>query len=106
MQFRVVQAVASDTTTPPQFLVLPTVAPIPTHQRTRALALVEEMSMYWDGPAAAMLGTLDSEGNAEHKRWADPVSEKPDVGDTEIWELYNTNPDAHTMHIHQSSSGA
>ena len=101
MQFRVVQAVAADPTTPPRFLVLPTVAPLPTPRRTRALALVEEMSMDWDGPAAAMLGTLDSEGNPEPMLWADPVSENPDVGDTEVWELYNMTADAHPMHIHE-----
>ena len=101
MQFRVVQAVAADTTTPPRFLVLPTVAPLPTPRRTRALALVEEMSMDWDGPAAAMLGTLDSEGNPEPMLWADPVSENPNVGDTEVWELYNMTADAHPMHIHE-----
>ena len=65
MQFRVVPAVAPDPTTPPQFLVLPAITPLPTPQRTRALALVEMMSMYWDGPAEAMLGTVDSDGNIE-----------------------------------------
>ncbi len=101
MQFRVVPAVAPDPTTPPQFLVLPRIAPLPTPQRTRALALVEMMSMHWDGPAEAMLGTVDSEGKIEHKMWADPVSENPNVGDTELWELYNTTADAHPMHIHE-----
>ena len=33
--------------------------------------------------------------------WADPVSENPNVGDTEVWELYNTTADAHPMHIHE-----
>ena len=101
MQFQVVPPVAPDPTTPPQFLVLPAITPLPTPQRTRALALVEMMSMYWDGPAEAMLGTVDSDGNVEHKMWADPVSENPNVGDTELWELYNTTADAHPMHIHE-----
>jgi spore coat protein A len=101
MQFRVVPAVASDPTTPPDALVLPAITPLPAPARTRALALVEEMSMHWDGPAAAMLGTVDSDGNAEPKMWADPVSENPSVGDTEVWELYNTTADAHPMHIHE-----
>ena len=101
LQFRVVPAVASDPTTPPQFLVLPAITPIPASQRTRALALVEEMSMYWDGPAAAMLGTVDSDGNAEHKMWSDPVSENPQVGDTEVWEFFNVTADAHPMHVHE-----
>jgi FtsP/CotA-like multicopper oxidase with cupredoxin domain len=101
MQFRVVPAVAPDPTTPPQFLVLPVLTPLPTPQRTRALALVEMMSMHWDGPAEAMLGTVDSDGDIEHKMWADPVSENPNVGDTELWELYNATADAHPMHIHE-----
>jgi FtsP/CotA-like multicopper oxidase with cupredoxin domain len=101
LQFRVVPAVASDPTTPPQFLVLPAITPAPASQRTRALALVEEMSMHWDGPAAAMLGTVDSDGNAEHKMWSDPVSENPQVGDTEVWEFFNVTADAHPMHVHE-----
>ena len=101
LQFRVVPAIAPDPTTPPQFLVLPAITPVPTSQRTRALALVEEMSMYWDGPAAAMLGTVDSDGNAEHKMWSDPVSENPQVGDTEVWEFFNVTADAHPMHVHE-----
>jgi FtsP/CotA-like multicopper oxidase with cupredoxin domain len=59
------------------------------------------MSLYWDGPAEAMLGIVNSDGNVEHKMWADPVSENPNVGDTELWELYNTTADAHPMHIHE-----
>jgi FtsP/CotA-like multicopper oxidase with cupredoxin domain len=68
--------------------------------RTRRLALVEEMSMQWDGPAAAMLGTVEG-GIPEPRLWADGVTENPNVGDTEVWELYNTTADAHPMHIHE-----
>jgi FtsP/CotA-like multicopper oxidase with cupredoxin domain len=101
MQFRVVPAVAPDPTTPPQFLVLPAIAPFPAPARTRPLALLEQASLYWDGPAEAMLGTVDTNGNATHKMWADPVSENPSPGDTEVWELYNGTADAHPMHIHE-----
>ena len=101
MQFRVGPAAAADPTTPPQFLVLPPVTPLPAPVRTRRLALLEEMSMYWDGPAAAMLGTVDSDGNATHHMWADPASENPSVGDTEVWEFYNFTADAHPMHVHE-----
>ena len=31
----------------------------------------------------------------------DPVTENPGVGDTEVWEFYNTTADAHPMHIHE-----
>jgi FtsP/CotA-like multicopper oxidase with cupredoxin domain len=101
LQFRVVPAVAADPSTPPQFLVLPAIAPLPASARTRPLALLEQASLYWDGPAEAMLGTVDTEGTPTHKMWADPVSENPSPGDTEVWELYNGTADAHPMHIHE-----
>jgi spore coat protein A len=101
MAFNVGPALASDPTTPPRFLVLPAITPLPTPVTTRPLALMEEMSMFWDGPAAAMLGNVGSDGFPEHKMWADPVSENPDVGDTETWEFYNFTADAHPMHVHE-----
>jgi spore coat protein A len=33
--------------------------------------------------------------------WMDAVTENPAVGDTEVWEYYNTTADAHPMHIHE-----
>lgn len=101
MQFRVVPAVAPDPTTPPMFLQLPAIAPLPAPVTTRPLALMEEMSMYWDGPAAAMLGNVDGDGVPMHQMWMDPVSENPNVGDTEVWEFYNFTADAHPMHVHE-----
>ena len=62
--------------------------------------LLEEMSMHWDGPAAAMLGVMNG-GNPESKMWADSITENPNVGDTEVWEFYNFTADAHPMHIHE-----
>jgi FtsP/CotA-like multicopper oxidase with cupredoxin domain len=35
------------------------------------------------------------------KLWADPVTENPAVGSTEVWEFYNTTGDAHPMHVHE-----
>ncbi|CAK9271596.1 unnamed protein product [Sphagnum jensenii] len=32
--------------------------------------------------------------------WSDPVTEKPVLGATEVWEFINFTPDAHPMHIH------
>jgi len=101
MQFRVIPAVAPDPTTPPQFMALPAIAPLPEPVTTRKLALIEMMSNVHDGPSEAMLGNVDGDGIAEHKMWADPVSENPNVGDTEDWELYNFTADAHPMHIHE-----
>ena len=101
MEFRVVPAPAPDPTTPPQFLVLPAIAPLPVETNTRPLALIELVSDVHDGPSEAVLGNVDADGNAVHKMWADPISENPSVGDTEVWELYNFTEDAHPMHIHE-----
>jgi FtsP/CotA-like multicopper oxidase with cupredoxin domain len=99
-EFRVVPAVAPDPTTPPQFLVLPAIAPLPAPATTRPLALIEMMSNVHDGPSEAVLGNVES-GMAMDKHWAEPVSENPTVGDTEVWELYNFTADAHPMHVHE-----
>ena len=32
--------------------------------------------------------------------WMDPTTEKPVLGTTEIWEIYNTTADAHPIHLH------
>ncbi len=102
MQFNVVPALSLDRTTPPEFLQLPVITPLPAPVTTRPLALMEEMSMAWDGPAAAMLGTVNAAtGTAMHKMWMDPITENPNVGDTEIWEFYNFTADAHPMHVHE-----
>jgi FtsP/CotA-like multicopper oxidase with cupredoxin domain len=101
MQFRVRPAVAADPTTPPQFLVLPAIAPLPAPTNTRKLALLEKASDFWDGPAEAQLGTVDENGNGLAKMWAEDVTENPNTGDTELWEFYNGTADAHPMHIHE-----
>ncbi len=101
MEFRVGPALTVDKTTPAPFLVLPPVTPLPAEVRTRPLALIEMMSMHYDGPAEAMLGTVGSDGMPAHSMWMDPVTENPAVGDTEVWELYNFTADAHPMHVHE-----
>ncbi|HEX6417344.1 MAG TPA: multicopper oxidase [Acidimicrobiales bacterium] len=106
MQFRVVPAAEADDSTPPRFLRLPAAAPLPPETVTRPLALLEEESAFTDGPAAALLGTLDGDPNADAAvpgplLWSDPVTENPAVGATEVWELYNASADAHPMHIHE-----
>ena len=32
--------------------------------------------------------------------WHSPTTENPDLGDTEIWEIYNATGDAHPVHLH------
>jgi FtsP/CotA-like multicopper oxidase with cupredoxin domain len=107
MQFRVVPVLAADPTTPPQFLVLPPIAPLPVETNTRRLALIEKMSEFFeDSPAEALLGTVDGDPNVApgvltKRLWMDPVTENPAIGDTEVWEIYNATADAHPMHIHE-----
>jgi len=103
MRFDVVPAVAPDPTTPPQFLKLPAIAPLPASTNTRKLLLAELTSPFFgDVPVETRLGVVDSTtGNYVVKKWADAVTENPGVGDTEIWEFYNTTVDAHPMHIHE-----
>jgi FtsP/CotA-like multicopper oxidase with cupredoxin domain len=107
MQFNVVPALAPDPTTPPQFLVLPPITPLPVETVTRPLALIEKMGMGADsgggmveGPLEALLGTVNA-GLPSEKMWMEPVTENPAVGATEVWEFYNTTGDAHPMHVHE-----
>jgi len=99
MEFRVVAATSKDKTAPPQRLVLPRVEKL-TGGTEKPLALLEEMSMFFDAPVAALLGTM-SGGVPTAKMWASPVTENPKVGETQIWEFYNFTADAHPIHIHE-----
>ena len=107
MQFRVVPAVDRDDSTPPRFLQLPAIEPLPAESRTRALALIEKMGMgvgedgnELEGPVEALLGTVE-DGVPVEALWMDTVTENPGPGDTEVWELYNVTGDAHPMHVHE-----
>jgi spore coat protein A len=113
MQFRVVPAVAPDPSTPPQFLQLPAITPLPAATVTRQLALLEEAGIGYDadgieveGPVEALLGTVAGDPNVApgvwtKRLWMDTVTENPAVGATEIWEIYNATGDAHPMHVHE-----
>lgn len=107
MAFNVVPAVAPDPTTPPQFLILPPIVPLPPETVTRPLALIEKMGMGYDslgdpleGPVEALLGTVEA-GIKVERKWMEPVTENPALGATEMWEFYNTTGDAHPMHVHE-----
>jgi FtsP/CotA-like multicopper oxidase with cupredoxin domain len=107
LEFRVVPATAVDDSTPARFLQLPPISPLPPSTVTRPLALIEEMSRFFDdAPAEAELGTIAGDPNVEGapwtvRPWRDRVTENPAVGATEMWELYNTTGDAHPIHIHE-----
>lgn len=116
MQFNVVSALAADPTTPPMFLQLPTIVPLPPATVTRPLALIEKMGMGVDalgapveGPLEALLGTVGPDsispatpaGVWTERMWMEPITENPAVGATEVWEFYNATGDAHPMHVHE-----
>ncbi|MBS4095351.1 MAG: multicopper oxidase domain-containing protein [Sulfuricella sp.] len=114
MQFRVVAATGRDTSTPPERLKLPAIPALAPVTRTRQVSLNEMGSMMLVDPVSgepiapmsAMLGTVAADPasgmlTGVHKMWGDPVSETPQAGTTEIWEIYNFTEDAHPIHVHQ-----
>jgi FtsP/CotA-like multicopper oxidase with cupredoxin domain len=107
LEFRVGPAIDVDDSTPPRFLQLPAVTPLPPETVTRPLALLEETStVFEDAPTRALLGTVAGNPNVApgvwtKRLWSDPVTENPAVGTTEVWEIYNASADAHPIHVHE-----
>jgi spore coat protein A, manganese oxidase len=58
--------------------------------RTRRLTLNENLN-----PKAESLGML-----LNNTPWHAPITEKPELGSTEIWELVNLTDDVHPIHLH------
>ena len=128
MQFRVKAAMGPDPSTRVAQLVLPAPEELGTESGTRKLSLNEDESatvfvkvdeegeyildngnlveVAADnpfaapfGPTSARLGTLEG-GFPVPKFWMDAITENPNLGDTEVWEIYNFTADAHPIHIH------
>jgi FtsP/CotA-like multicopper oxidase with cupredoxin domain len=72
--------------------------------RVRRVALFEGKDEF--GRLQPLLGTaepeVDAEGNAVTGAiaWHSPTTERPALGSTEIWEIYNATGDAHPVHLH------
>jgi spore coat protein A, manganese oxidase len=106
MRFKVLSPAGQDTSLPPNQLALPAYTPLGSADGTRRVSLNEMMSMdFADAPIAAILGTVNLTDPANpvgiHQMWADPITENPMVGSTEIWEIYNFTVDAHPIHLHE-----
>jgi spore coat protein A, manganese oxidase len=103
MQFRVVPLLSKDESKDPAKLSLPAVRPLPPATNTRQVSLNEEGSAVprFDGPIAALLGVLDGPGDPIPLGWDDEITENPELGAVEIWEMYNFTEDAHPIHIHE-----
>lgn len=70
---------------------LPTLSPT----KTRAVIAFNSRDVTHDRNRE-LLGTLEEGTNF----WHDPVTEVIEKGTTEVWEIYNTGPVAHPIHIH------
>jgi spore coat protein A len=90
MQLRVAQTPMPDPSSLPPALRPIIRTPESSAVLTRKLTL-EELDNYAEEP---MIHLLDG------KRWHEPVSEKPVLDSTEIWEFLNLTEDAHPIHLH------
>ena len=74
---------------------------IPAGTPTRRILLFEGVDAL--GRLMTMLGPVDTDpvtGQQGTLTFKDPITERPAVGTTEIWEFYNTTVDAHPVHMH------
>jgi len=91
MMFRVVEPGGPDTSSVPE-----AIAEVPTLDQVdavRTLTLIEVEDPQSGQPLGVFL---------DGKRWGEPgnVTELPQIGTTEIWELVNLTDDAHPIHLH------
>jgi bilirubin oxidase len=101
MRFTVGALIGTDTSEIPSELPAP---PKPGAETfTRQVSLNEEESSFpgFDGPVAALLGTLNPNGTGNALGWDDPITENPETGAIEVWEMHNFTVDAHPIHIHE-----
>jgi spore coat protein A, manganese oxidase len=95
MAFRVSKPLdnAYPLTTLPATLRAP-IAPLQTTLPARQLLMFEGEDEF--DRLKASLGTVEDGPLG----WMDDITENPAHHSTEIWEIYNTTPDAHTIHLH------
>jgi len=78
---------------------------------TRSLVLIEQEDPYSTAPVVVLLNNTSYDGLNPYNNQPLPdslpfnkrsvyVTELPQVGSTEIWEIVNMTPDAHPIHIH------
>ena len=114
MAFDVVPYWGIDTSTPGRYLRMKPQPKLPAPVRTRRLATTMSFHNVNEDPAPyashTMLGVLHGEpGGKMHIQdtmWSDPVTENPQPGDVEDWEIYNLVQDApvpHPIHIHETA---
>jgi spore coat protein A, manganese oxidase len=97
MQFRVTKPLSNVRDTQMPTDLRPVAGPVPalTTTRSRRLLLFEGTDGF--GRLRPLLGTPAAGG----LDWFAPITEKPALGSTEVWEVFNSTPDAHPIHIHE-----
>jgi len=90
MQFRVAAKTVPDVTSLPPALRLYEKIPESRAVKTRRLTLDERMDLVQQSMGMLLNNTP----------WHMPVTEKPVLGTTEIWELVNLTEDSHPIHLH------
>jgi spore coat protein A, manganese oxidase len=89
---------------------LPSIQPFGDADNTRDVTLSERVSSVVgvDGqpltrdvdPVGPIVGLLGSAAEGP-LHWADPVTEEPRLGSTEVWRIANLTGDTHAVHLHQ-----
>ena len=103
MAFRVSKPLSGVADRPIPKNLRPLLGPVPVLAapvRTRKILLFEGTDTM--NRLQTMGGIVDSSRPALNGTlvFADPITENPMVGDTEVWEFYNTTGDAHPIHMH------
>ncbi len=94
LQFRVGTTVTDPGSPVPKKLRREPIAPLVQTAPTRQVALFEGSDEYeriLPTLGTPSLGMLD---------WDEPLTEVVHLGDTEVWEIYNTTGDTHPIHLH------
>jgi bilirubin oxidase len=103
MKLVVVPVRGKDRSVPPDELKLPQPERLGPAKLVRKVSLNEQTSTLpgFDGPIAALLGTVNGAGAPVPRSWDDPITENPALHATEVWEIHNFTVDAHPIHLHE-----
>jgi spore coat protein A len=106
MRFTVVPLKGRDTSIPPAHLSLPAPVTVKAQHRTRKVSLSETGSSFQVNVISQYAcGTVDSSGLPTPLSWDDPLTERPQDGTAEVWEVWNFSPEgsgaiSHVFHLH------
>jgi bilirubin oxidase len=101
MRFTVVPLTTADESETPAHLPAPPKPGAETLRRQVSLNELGSTRPGFDGPIAALLGTVNPDGTGNPLGWDAPITEEVAVGTTEVWEIHNFTADAHPIHIHE-----